>query len=108
MLIEVKASWVGFKFDNLVNFENTLIYYDYVGIAQKSKYGDFNNYTSLLYGTGGPNTYQFYVKNNTVVRPDPALEDTEDFEYSQQAVVLTDEVTHSGADVLVYAKGAFH
>ncbi|KAI4456848.1 alkaline phosphatase [Holotrichia oblita] len=76
-----------------------------LGVAQKSKYGDFNNYTTLLYGTGGPNNYQFYVENNSVVRPDPALQDTEDFEYSQQAVVLTDEVTHSGADVLIYAKG---
>ncbi|XP_018569569.1 alkaline phosphatase [Anoplophora glabripennis] len=62
-------------------------------------------YTSLLYGTGGPNNYQFVVENGTVVRPDPTIEDTEDFTYSQQAVVLTDEVTHSGTDVLVYANG---
>ncbi|KAG5898691.1 hypothetical protein JTB14_030641 [Gonioctena quinquepunctata] len=39
-------------------------------------------YTSLLYGTGGPNNYQFF-----------------------QSAVLTDEVTHSGTDVLVFAKG---
>ncbi|KAJ8913233.1 hypothetical protein NQ315_016176 [Exocentrus adspersus] len=62
-------------------------------------------YTSLLYGTGGPNNYQFQVENGTVIRPDPTKEDTTSFSYSQQAVVLTDEVTHSGTDVLVYAKG---
>ncbi|XP_074030665.1 alkaline phosphatase 12 [Leptinotarsa decemlineata] len=62
-------------------------------------------YTSLLYGTGGPNNYQFLVENGTVVRPDPSKNDTEDFEYSQQSAVLTDEVTHGGADVLVFARG---
>ncbi|XP_044253838.1 alkaline phosphatase, tissue-nonspecific isozyme-like [Tribolium madens] len=73
-------------------------------IAQKSKM-DQIPYTSLLYGTGGPNNYQFLVINNTVSRRDPSLNNTTDFEYSQQAVVLTDEVTHGGSDVLVYAKG---
>lgn len=62
-------------------------------------------FTSLLYGTGGPNNYQFGVENETVVRPDPTKNDTTEWEYSQQAVVLNDEVTHSGADVLVFAKG---
>ncbi|CAH1116023.1 unnamed protein product [Phaedon cochleariae] len=62
-------------------------------------------FTSLLYGTGGPNNFQFTVENGTVVRPDPSRNDTTDFEYSQQAVVYTDEVTHSGTDVLVFAKG---
>lgn len=64
-------------------------------------------YTSLLYGTGGENNYQFRVENATVVRPDPTEEDTQAFTYSQQAVVLTDEVTHSGTDVLVYAHGNY-
>ncbi|XP_068913388.1 alkaline phosphatase-like isoform X2 [Tenebrio molitor] len=62
-------------------------------------------YTSLLYGTGGPNNYQYSVVNSTVSRNDPSVNNTRDFEYSQQAVVLTDEVTHGGSDVLVYAKG---
>lgn len=64
-------------------------------------------FTSLLYGTGGPNNYQFGVENETVVRPDPTKNDTTEWEYSQQAVVLNDEVTHSGADVLVFAKGKY-
>lgn len=64
-------------------------------------------YTSLLYGTGGENNYQFRVENATVVRADPTEEDTQAFTYSQQAVVLTDEVTHSGTDVLVYAHGNY-
>lgn len=62
-------------------------------------------FTSLVYGTGGPNNYQFTIQNNTVKRKDPSKEDTTDFDYSQQALVYTDEVTHSGTDVLVYAKG---
>ncbi|CAH1963272.1 unnamed protein product [Acanthoscelides obtectus] len=66
---------------------------------------DKEPFTSLLYGTGGPNNYQFTVENNTAKRIDPSKNDTTDFEYSQQAVVLTDEVTHSGTDVLVYANG---
>nr|CAI5849431.1 unnamed protein product [Callosobruchus analis] len=66
---------------------------------------DKEPFTSLLYGTGGPNNYQFTVQDNTVQRLDPSKSDTTDFEYSQQAVVLTDEVTHSGTDVLVYANG---
>nr|CAH7720610.1 unnamed protein product [Callosobruchus chinensis] len=66
---------------------------------------DKEPFTSLVYGTGGPNNYQFTVQDKTVQRLDPSKNDTTDFEYSQQAVVLTDEVTHSGTDVLVYAKG---
>ncbi|CAG9832093.1 unnamed protein product [Diabrotica balteata] len=62
-------------------------------------------FTSLVYGTGGPNNYQFVLDNNTATRIDPSKNNTEDWEYSQQALVLTDEVTHSGADVLVFAKG---
>lgn len=77
---------------------------DILDVAQPSKMDNIG-YTSLLYGTGGPNNFQFISQNNNVVRPDPYLEDTKSFEYSQQAVVMTDEVTHSGTDVLVYATG---
>ncbi|XP_019762071.2 alkaline phosphatase, tissue-nonspecific isozyme isoform X1 [Dendroctonus ponderosae] len=66
---------------------------------------DERPYTNLVYGTGGPNNYQFYVENDTVQRVDPTTENMTDFEYSQQAVVYNDEVTHSGTDVLVYATG---
>ncbi|XP_030745209.1 alkaline phosphatase-like isoform X2 [Sitophilus oryzae] len=67
---------------------------------------DQKPYTNLLYGTGGPNNYQFKVSStNEVERADPSQENTTDFEYSQQAVVYNDEVTHAGTDVLVYANG---
>lgn len=72
------------------------------GVAQASKMNDVN-YTSLLYGTGGPDNYQYTVIDGEVVRPAP--ENTEDYNYAQQAGVLTDEVTHSGTDVVVYATG---
>ncbi|RZB39375.1 Alk phosphatase domain containing protein [Asbolus verrucosus] len=72
--------------------------------AQKSEI-DNTSYTSLLYGTGGPNNYQYSIVNNTVLRLNPIMNDTKSFDYSQQAAVLTDEVTHGGSDVLVYAKG---
>lgn len=62
-------------------------------------------FTSLIYGTGGPNNYQFIVENGTVKRSDPSKENTTDIDYSQQALVYTDEVTHSGTDVLIYARG---
>lgn len=73
-------------------------------IAQKSKIENIP-YTTLLYGTGGPNNYQYQVINGTVSRQDPSLNDTTSFDYSQQAAVLTDEVTHGGSDVVVYAQG---
>lgn len=63
------------------------------------------NYTSLLYGTGGPDNYKYTYVNGTVLWEDP--KNTEDYDYAQQSAVLTDEVTHSGTDVLVYAKGSF-
>ncbi|KAL1498228.1 hypothetical protein ABEB36_009061 [Hypothenemus hampei] len=62
-------------------------------------------YTNLIYGTGGPNNYQFSVINGTVHRNNPLNENITDFEYSQQAVIYNDEVTHDGTDVLVYANG---
>lgn len=61
------------------------------------------NYTSLLYGTGGPDNYKYSVVNESVMWEDP--QNTENYNYAQQSAILTDEVTHSGTDVLVYAKG---
>lgn len=75
-----------------------------LGIAQKSKIEN-TPYTTLLYGTGGANNYQYKVINGTVSRLSPSLNDTTSFGYSQQAAVLTDEVTHGGSDVVVYAQG---
>ncbi|XP_066262954.1 alkaline phosphatase-like isoform X1 [Euwallacea similis] len=66
---------------------------------------DQKPFTNLLYSTGGPNNYQFEVVDGKVQRIDPTKQNTSDFEYSQQALVYTDEVTHGGTDVLVYARG---
>lgn len=73
-------------------------------VAQKSPM-DQMPYTSLLYGTGGPNNYQFKVVEDKATRRDPSLDDTQSFDYSQQAVVYADEVAHGGTDVVVYAQG---
>lgn len=66
---------------------------------------DQTPFTNLLYGTGGANNYQYSVVDGMVERADPTKDNISDFEYSQQAAVSTDEVTHGGTDVLVYAKG---
>lgn len=70
-----------------------------LGIAQQSL--DKINYTSLLYGTGG--NVPFKIIENKVVRDTPI--NTEAFNYSQQALIMTDQAVNSGTDVLVYAKG---
>lgn len=88
---------------NFIMLHKIIIIND-LGIAQKSK-NDNIPYTSLLYGTGGPNNFQFHIENNTVVRNNPQLDNTEDDNYAQQSVVLQDEVAHSGTDVVVYATG---
>lgn len=38
-------------------------------------------------------------------RKDPSTQDTTAYDYVQQVAVLTDENTHSGSDVAVYAIG---
>lgn len=73
-------------------------------MAQKSKY-DNKNYTTLTYSTGGPNNMGYTVENGKVVRIDPSLNDTIDYNYSQQAAIITDEAYHGGGDVAVYAIG---
>lgn len=72
------------------------------GVAQISKMNG-RNYTSLLYGTGGPDNYKYTYANGTVLWENP--QNTEDYDYTQQSAIVTDEVTHSGTDVLVYARG---
>lgn len=76
-----------------------------LGVAQASKWGDKTPYTSLLYGTGGPNNFQFEVVDGKAKRIDPRNEDTTSYDYSQQTGMVTDETTHGGADVAIYAKG---
>ncbi|XP_076249978.1 alkaline phosphatase, tissue-nonspecific isozyme-like isoform X1 [Rhynchophorus ferrugineus] len=107
---------------NITNEENTLIIVtsDHSHSMVFTGYPDRNQgvlnytlsemdkrpFTNLLYGTGGPNNYQFSISTtNKVERFDPTEENITDFDYSQQALVYNDEVTHSGTDVLVYANG---
>lgn len=76
-----------------------------LGIAQKSKI-DRIPYTALTYGTGGPASFQMIVDDSgSVHRRDPSVDDTQAFDYVQQAAILTDENTHGGADVSIHAIG---
>lgn len=75
-----------------------------LGLANKSK-ADNVPFTTLIYATGGPSSYQMNFTNGETHRGDPSLEDTTSINYKQQAAVLTDEAAHSGADVTVYARG---
>ncbi|KAL6259881.1 hypothetical protein P5V15_009791 [Pogonomyrmex californicus] len=78
-----------------------------LGIAQKSKY-DGTPYTTLSYSTGGPNNMAYTVNDNgQTVRIDPSKLNTSDFTYSQQATIISDEATHGGGDVAVYAIGPY-
>ncbi|KAJ6640159.1 Alkaline phosphatase, tissue-nonspecific isozyme, partial [Pseudolycoriella hygida] len=75
------------------------------GIAQKSRF-DGIPYTTLTYATGGVNGYQVEVdEHGSPRRKDPSTQDTTAFDYVQQVAILTDENTHSGSDVTVYATG---
>lgn len=47
----------------------------------------------------------YTIDNGKIARIDPSLNDTTDYNYSQQAAIITDEAYHGGADVAVYAKG---
>ncbi|KAK9884294.1 hypothetical protein WA026_005246 [Henosepilachna vigintioctopunctata] len=67
--------------------------------------GNKTPYTSLLYVLGGDKNFQYEAKNGSVVRRDPTQDQTDAFEYSQQAGFHDDEGKHSGEDVLVYATG---
>lgn len=71
------------------------------GIAKKENI----SYTTLNYIVGGDNNYQIKIVDNEIKRDDPKLNQTEDFEYSQQSGIHNDEGVHGGTDVYVYAKG---
>ncbi|XP_022195300.2 alkaline phosphatase isoform X1 [Nilaparvata lugens] len=75
-----------------------------LGIAQNSKM-DGVPFTTLTYGTGGPNNYQFSREEEVGLRRDPSKNDTTDYGYSQQSTILTEEVQHGGSDVVVYSQG---
>ncbi|XP_012060588.1 PREDICTED: alkaline phosphatase, tissue-nonspecific isozyme [Atta cephalotes] len=78
-----------------------------LGIAQKSKY-DGIPYTTLSYSTGGLNNVAYIVGDDgQVKRIDPSKSNTNDFTYSQQATIISDEAHHGGGDVIVYAIGPY-
>lgn len=78
-----------------------------LGIGDVSKW-DKIPFTTLTYSTGGPNNVAFGISNDTkpkLFRIDPSTEDTEAFTYSQQSLIVSDEVHHGGGDVAIYAIG---
>lgn len=76
-----------------------------LGIAGESK-PDHVPYTTLLYGTGGPNSSQYELdENGKPYRRHPKDNDTTGFNYVQQAAVSIDENAHSGSDVTIHAVG---
>uniref|UniRef100_A0A1B0DA98 Alkaline phosphatase n=1 Tax=Phlebotomus papatasi TaxID=29031 RepID=A0A1B0DA98_PHLPP len=75
------------------------------GVAQNSK-ADGIPYTTLTYGTGGPDGFQVEVDSQGKVhRRDPTLDNLEDYKYVQQVGIATDENIHGGVDVAVHATG---
>lgn len=73
------------------------------GIAQNSKF-DGIPYTTLTYATGHEG-FQIENVGGVLQRKNPALDDTEDFEYMPQVAIKSDEATHGGVDVSVHAMG---
>lgn len=50
--------------------------------------------------------FQMVVDDSGMVhRRDPTLENTSAYDYVQQAAILTDENTHGGSDVPIFAQG---
>lgn len=101
--LEVHLFWVRLIYNGIVLF--ILTRECILGIAAKSKY-DGIPYTTLSYSTGGPNNVAYIVNNDgQAVRIDPSKSNTNDFTYSQQATIISDEASHGGGDVVVYAIG---
>lgn len=68
-----------------------------LGIARNSKM-DGIPYTTLLYATGGPDSFQMEVNSEgKVQRQNPLNNDINGYTYIQQAAVKTDENAHGGA-----------
>ncbi|KAH8357899.1 hypothetical protein KR200_009114 [Drosophila serrata] len=73
-----------------------------LGLAGKSK-TEQTPYTTLTYGT----SYEgFQVDPTTQKRKNPTESDIQDWEYTQQAAINTDENLHGGSDVTIHAEGA--
>lgn len=62
-------------------------------------------YTKLTYSTGEKKNYQYEVVHGNIQRKDPTTFDTYSYDYSQQAGIVSDEATHGGTDVALFAKG---
>lgn len=76
-----------------------------LGLARPSKVDNID-YTTLLYATGGPKSFQMEMgENGKIQRRSPSKDDTTSFTYTQQAAVMTDENAHSGSDVTIHAVG---
>lgn len=72
---------------------------DILGIARKSKYDNIP-YTTLLYATGGQDSFQIEQNSDgKFQRRDPTKDDTNSYTYIQQAAVPSDENAHEGSDV---------
>ncbi|KAL0829063.1 hypothetical protein ABMA28_003927 [Loxostege sticticalis] len=80
------------------------------GIAAPSTF-DMVNYTTLSYGVGGPDSFQYYVRtegNETKVeRRDASLNNTDSMDYHQIAAIRDVENIHGGGDVTIYARGPY-
>ncbi|XP_075155834.1 alkaline phosphatase 12 [Haematobia irritans] len=72
-----------------------------LGIAGNSK-TEGTPYTILTYGT----TYEGFQADANGNRVDPTLQNTTDWEYTQQGAINTDENYHGGSDVTIHATGA--
>ncbi|XP_046985185.1 alkaline phosphatase-like isoform X1 [Schistocerca americana] len=76
-----------------------------LGIAKKSVVDNIP-YTILTYSTGSNLAFNYTVVNGTeIIRDNPENYDYTSFDYHQQAAILTDEASHGGGDVTVYAAG---
>lgn len=70
-----------------------------LGIARNSRF-DGIPYTTLLYATGGPDSFQIETNDEgKLQRRNPTKENTTDYTYIQQAAVPSDENAHAGSDV---------
>lgn len=77
---------------------------DIFGVAQSSK-ADGIPYTTLTYATGHFGYQVEQDDDGRFHRKDPTKENITAFDYVQQVGIYTDENTHGGSDVAVYAKG---
>lgn len=78
---------------------------DILGIAQNSKQ-DKVPYTTLTYAVGGAPAFQFSVDDNQKpVRNKPDEKLLLNYDYVQQAGILSDENVHGGGDVSLHAIG---